>query len=214
MKKLLLGCLTIATLFHMGSASADSTFALGLKGGTTGVGLDVIYPVNNRLNLRTGVSGFMLSRDFTEEGIKYDADVRLLTVPLFADVHPFGGAFRLTAGGVLNFNQLEGKASGTLLIDNTSYPASITATVDWNTFAPYVGLGWGHAFRGGPLSLTSDFGVLLTGSPNVSIKGTVDNPALQAAFANDLQQEAANLERELSNLNFFPVAAIGLSYRF
>ena len=197
-----------------GTAAAETSWALGLKAGTTGLGVEASYPLNDMFNLRAGVSGFALSRDFTEEGIKYDANVRLLSANLLADWHPFRGSFRLSAGGVLNFNQVEGKASGDLLIDDTTYPASLTATVDWNMFAPYIGLGWGNAVRRGPVSWMTDFGVVFTGSPNVKLKGTVNNSSMQAAFDNDLRREEAALKSQLKDLSFFPVASVGLSFRF
>ena len=57
--------------------------------------------MTDNVNLRVGVNGFKYSRNGTESGIEYDADLKLLTVDVLADYHPFEtSSFRLTGGAM------------------------------------------------------------------------------------------------------------------
>jgi hypothetical protein len=220
MRIALLALLTSWFLFHASMASAEGNLALGLKGGSTGLGLEATYRVAPMLNLRAGGAGFLYSGNFEQDGNDFSVDARLASASLLADFHPFRGSFRISAGGLLNFNQLKGKATGDLDIDGTTYQNGVlNAEVDFNTLAPYVGLGWGNAFRGGRLTFMTDIGVIYAGSPSLSLDASV--PGLDAnqtaQLETNLAEEKANLQSELDNLpwlQFYPVVTLGLSYRF
>lgn len=219
MKKIILIAITTSTLLTTGLASAEGNLALGLKGGTTGLGLEATYNVAPWLNFRASGAGFPYSGSFEQDGNSYSVDARLASASLLADWHPFSGSFRISAGGLLNFNQIEGEATGPLEIDDTNYTGSLKASVDFNTVAPYLGLGWGNAFRGGRLTFMTDFGVIYAGSPKVNLDADV--PGLNTPQADQLEidvaAEEASLQSELDGiqlLQFYPVVSLGLSYRF
>lgn len=198
-----------------GAASENGTFSVGVKAGTTGLGVEAAMPLTSGWNVRAALNGFDYDSDFEEDGIDYDGTLRLQSVSLMADWHVFGGAFRVSPGLFVNRNELRGKAEGSLDIGNDTYEGRLDATVDWRTLAPYLGIGWGDSFRGGRVTVSADLGVMFTGSPSVRLRGeelsgTVD----PGVFEEDLRREEASLKDALRDAKYYPVATLGISYRF
>jgi len=214
-KSLSIAGLCILAVAPICGASAESAFAVGIKAGTTGLGVEAAFPLSDSWNIRGAVNGFSYGKDFEEEGIEYDGDLRLRSASLMADWHVFGGSFRLSAGAFSNGNELKGKAQGDLDIGDATYDARLAATIDWRTFAPYLGIGWGNSVKGGRLTFSSDLGVMFTGSPTVRLAGEERSGAVDPAdFEADLRREEANLNDELRDLKYYPVITFGVSYRF
>lgn len=208
-------CLGLCLLAVAGAANADGMFAMGVKAGTTGLGVEAVYGLSDRWNLRGGLNGFSYGTDFEEEGIDYDADLRLRSAALMADWHVFGGGFRVSAGAFVNGNELSGLAEGDLDIGDDTYTARMKLDIDWRRFAPYVGIGWGNALKGSRLSFSADLGVMFTGSPTArldarELTGTIDPDLFEA----DVRREEANLNDEISDVKYWPVATFGVTYRF
>lgn len=213
-------CLRAAALLALvalplgrGPAAADS-FAVGARAGTTGLGIEAGWRLTDTVNLRGGYYAFDYDTDLEEEGVEYDGELRLRNAAVFADWHPFGGAFRISAGGVQSGNEFRGSADGDLDVGDSTYSGQLQTEVGWSGLAPYLGIGFGNAMRGGRLSFAFDLGVMFTGSPDVRLDGSVNDPALEDAFAEDLARERANLEDELSDVKYFPVVSLGVAYRF
>ena len=196
-------------------------FGVGAKVSTLGVGADIVGRINDSLNLRIGLQGFVYDVSETYVDIDYDADLELFSGMLLADVFPFGNNFRISAGLMLNQNEVKmtGKPTNhTYTIDGRAYPSALvgnlTGTVDFNTVAPYVGIGYGGAFSDqSNWSLFCDLGVLFQGSPNVTYgaDGILSyNPIFQA----HLEQERKELEDELDKYEFYPVLSLGVTYKF
>lgn len=205
--------MTLLLLCTTGVVHADS-FALGVRAGTTGLGLEGTWGLSEVLNLRLGYYAFDYSTDLNEEGIKYDGDLGLRNAALFVDWHPFRRGFRVSAGAVQSGNDFRGSADGELDVGDDTYVGEVEAKLSWSGTAPYFGIGYGNAVRGSRLSFALDLGVMFTGSPSVRLDGTVDNPALEDAFREDLERERADLQEEMSNAKYFPVVSLGVSYRF
>ncbi|WP_018954627.1 membrane protein [Thioalkalivibrio sulfidiphilus] len=204
--------LALALGLSTGNAAADG-FALGAKVGTTGLGLEGTLGMTETINLRGGVYGLKYGYDFEEEGIDYQGDLQLRSAALMVDWHPGGRGFRVTAGAFANGNELKGRAEGNLEIGEREYDVRLDATIDWNDFAPYLGIGYGNAVRGGRVSFALDAGVMFTGSPDVRLSATGDG-TLQDTFEDDLRREEQSLKDELSDFKFYPVINLGVSYRF
>ena len=215
LKTLAVAVIGMFTFAPICGASAESAFAVGIKAGTTGLGVEAALPLSDSWNLRGAANGFSYGVDFEEEGIDYDADLRLRSLSLMADWHVFGGAFRVSAGAFSNGNELKGKAEGDLDIGDNTYDARLAATVDWRAFAPYLGIGWGNSLKGGRLSFSTDLGVMFTGSPTVRLVGEERSGEIDlAGFEEDLRLEEANLNDELRDVKYYPVVTFGISYRF
>lgn len=138
------------------------------------------------------------------------------------DYHPFGGAFRLTAGGYYNDNSVDLKdkanSGNTVDIGNSTFTGAqvgtLTGQVDFNTFSPCVGLGFGNVVgEGSPFTFSVDLGAVYQGSPDVSLSAS--GPiASDLVFQTELVREVKDLNDKADSYRFYPVVQVGLSYRF
>jgi len=220
-KAVTLLALACALLGSAGRSQAQG-FAVGLKAGTLGAGLDLTVGLAPSVNLRVGAQGFSLSRTFTQEDVSYDGKADLRSAWLLLDVHPGGKGTRLSIGGVYSRNKITGtsNASGTVTINGVTYPVASVGTIDGEATAkdlcPYLGLGWGNAVQpGSRVRFAFDIGVFYQGAPKISLTAHPVNPALvPPTFFADLEKERQKVEDDASKYKFYPVVNLGLSYRF
>lgn len=137
-------------------------------------------------------------------------------------MHPFGGGFRLSAGWFSTDNLFDATGTpgenGTYNIGGFTFTAAevgdLRATAGLGSSAVFTGAGWlwGRADRG--LAFSLDLGVLFQDAPNLELTstgGTLSNtPELQLA----INQEEIDLENDLKSYDLYPVATLGVSYRF
>lgn len=242
MKRLLAAILL--TIGGQGQVVAAET-GIGLRASTLGVGAELSVGLLERLVLRIPFNTFRYSSDITEEGITYDGELSLRSVGLLADVHPFGGTFHVTGGAYSNGNELallanEQSGNATFPVGNREYrsapddPFALSARLDFDSVAPYAGIGWGNAAqaqdRGVYFKL--ELGVLFQGSPRAEAKGrgsvceadsndcsgdafnVEDDDPRAEAFRDELERERRSLESSLSEFRFYPVAGFSLGMRF
>lgn len=223
-----LAAVLLAALAVASPAAAQERggLALGARAATTGLGAELSLPLGSRFALRAAATAGAWDVEFDSDDITYDGEVDLSSVLAVADLHPFGGTFRLSAGALVHDNTLEGSAPvrDLLLGEGIEIPPGLgdlgrlvaTATVD--SPAPYAGLGWGSAPRGGGWSLSLDLGVAWHGEPDVTVRygGPLPLDAiLGAPLVEQLRaEEEAELEAELADYDLFPVVAVGVGYRF
>ncbi len=215
--------ISIIALFSMSflliidSGCHDSnSFAVGVKGGTLGLGGDVTAKVLPALNVRAGYS--MLDFDSRErefDDVEYKTNIDLSGISLLADWHVFEGPFRISSGLYYMNNSLQMKArpKEDVEIGDTEYtPAqagTIKGSIDIDGLAPYIGIGWGNPFKNNSrLGFTCDFGMAFTKKPDASLtsSGTVSSE--------DLAIERRKMEDDLDSYKFYPVISLGLYYRF
>jgi hypothetical protein len=210
--------LLLASALAISAACATPAQAVeplvGAKIGTLGIGADAGVRLNDRFGVRLNGNAFSFSDSREISDIDYDADLDLRTIGLLGDWHPFGGGFFLSGGAYWNGNKadLTGKPNGSVEIGNTTYTAaqagSLRGDVDFQKFAPYLGLGYyGTLFAG--FSLGVEVGALYMGSPKVSL--TSNSPLVSAS---DLEVERRKVEDDIDDLRFYPVLMLGASYRF
>jgi hypothetical protein len=188
-----------------------SDVALGVKGGTQGLGVELVKGISPSLNLRFDANGFTFDADETYEANDYKLDLKVAMFGALVDWHPFGGAFRMTAGIYSNGTELSGNTTGNVVVNGTAYPgAALNADVDFGNTAPYLGIGWGNAVdQNQRLTFNLSLGVAYTGSADVSLAATgvpVD--------PNDLRAEEQALQDDIDEYRYYPVANIGMAYRF
>lgn len=208
---------------------------LGVAGkiSSLGYGLEADYVLSDKFSVRGQYNTLDYDDTFKEDDIDYEGTLDLSSFGVLLDWHPFGGAFRVTAGGFNVDNEIRGvsTASGTYEIGdeeytvgpNDNFRADALITLG-DGFKPYLGLGWGHspANQGG-LLLSFDIGVLLQDSPDVDLQVTgsatdpfgnpVDfssDPTLQA----EVQKEEDNLKDDLKGFDLYPVVSFGIGWRF
>lgn len=196
-------------------------FALGVKASTLGAGAEGTVGLLPSINLRGGANAFSVDFDINTSDIDYDADADLLNFPIMLDWYPFKkSGFRISAGALINKNEadLEASSQSSYTINDTTYTAAQLGTlngkVDFDEVAPYVGIGWGNALgKGKGWSFSCDFGVVFQGEANIDISATgpiASDPAFQA----NLAREKKELEDELEDYQYYPVIALGITYKF
>jgi hypothetical protein len=207
----------------LGAAGSSHAAGIGLRAGTTGVGGDVAFSLVPTLSARIGYSGLSYSTTVDVTDVKYDTKLRLSNLNLLLDWSPLG-PFRLTGGLIINDNKADvtGQPSGgTYTINGIAYPAaaigSLGGTVQsGNRAAPYLGIGYGNV-AGAGVNFYFDLGVMFQGTPSASLSVTC-SAALTAAQCNELRSNVAaeqvQLQNDIRNFKYYPVANIGVTIGF
>jgi len=239
MKQPVLKRILLPALLAIGLSSPATVFAetgdiaLGLKGSTVGLGGEATIGLLSNLNLRGGYNAFTYKDSGTESGIDYDYKLKLKSVPVLLDFHPFGSGFRITSGIFFNNNKVTGTpktTSGIINIGGTEYdlnpysnlipPDFLHAKIDFRTTAPYLGIGWGNPVsKGSPLTIMCDVGVIFQGKPKVSLDPNFDVAAVSTLpgfenIANDIAEEETELKDAVKDIQYYPVISLGIAYRF
>ncbi len=193
-----------------------STLGLGVQVATAIIPgtLDAAVGLNRYDNSRAGT--------YTSNGdnIPYTGSLRMETIPVLLDYYPFHGAFRVTGGMMINENDMSAVASGgsgTYTINGDTYTAqqvgTFTGKIGWRRVAPYLGIGWGSkAARQSGFSMGFDLGVLVTGSPEITLHAS--NPGNNAQLASDVAAAQAKANNRASSYRFWPVIGLRVGYAF
>lgn len=199
---------------------------IGPRVGTLGVGAEAGVTFTDFVKLRGVVQGFSWTLEDKEvNNIEYDFGMDFLTAGAIVDVHPLGispvgGSFRLSAGAFYNGNSfdLTSTPSGTVNIGGQDYTsddvAKLKADVEFNQFAPYVGLGWGTSPGLLPFDFTLDLGVLYQGEPKVSLSASASDSVDTEEFRSNLDREEQDMEDDLSSWTWYPVVMLGVAFTF
>ncbi len=203
------------------SAADGQGFALGVHGGTTGIGVDAQAGLGPHLALRGSLDGLVFGHDATYGGIPYTGRWHGVTGGVFADLHPFANAFMLSGGVYAGTRKatITSKPTGPISIGGHSFTPDQVGQLDGevrlSSAAPFAGVGFSNAFRTkSRWSVTAVAGVAFSGRPKVTLAssgGTFSsNPAVLSAVA--AEQEI--IAHDVRNYRYYPVATIGIAYRF
>lgn len=214
----------VGSLVVSNNAVAEGTVVA--KVGTLGGGLKYVHPLSSKFAVGVGFNGFTIGDTLEESDINYDADLKMQNISVIGDYHPFENGFRLSAGVTHNGNKFSLSAqpteNNTIEIGDDNFSTvdtveSLDASISFKSFAPYLGIGWGHAPKSGKgWSFDADLGVLFQGSPETSLTAScVDDTSARCGEL----QDAVDLEREsfqdsTEDFEFFPVITLGVSYTF
>jgi len=216
--------LVVAGLFPV-MANASNFAAYGSVG-TNGVGLGAGTTINEKFGARLGFNTFKINADQQDANGNYGVELKLMTVAGLADYYPWAGKFRATAGAVYNGNKAtitaQPTGGGSYVFNGKTYTSadvgSFAGEMTFNSFAPYLGIGWGNpAAQDKQWGMTMDIGVLLQGSPKVSNTvtcGSLTTPATCADLRTNVAAGATQLEADLKDFKYMPVFNVGISYRF
>lgn len=208
----------------LASQAQASDFGVYGTAGTVGFGGGIAASFNKHLGARIGYTTYEYSvNDLEESDLRLDGTAEIGGAQAFLDWHPFGGAFRVSAGAVENAS-LSAHAepiASTYTLNGVTYAADeigeATGTAKYDSISPYLGIGFGHPLSiDGRFALTADFGVVFTGSPKVELNATcaVPNAMLCSQIEADVLAEEAELQDDADQLKYWPVMSIGVSYRF
>jgi hypothetical protein len=219
-RHLLIALVVIASINQVAWADFGG-LAIAGRGGTLGLGGELIVNFLPVVNGRFGVTYLPLSVGGEIGEVSYDFDLRVLTFPLTLDWYPFKNGFHLSGGLIFNQTEmdLDTGSTASVTFNGHEYSASEFGTIhgdaNFQRLAPYVGMGWGNAFgREKRWGILSDLGVAFLGRPRVSLSPTGQAALSDPDFMADLAQEQADIEDDLSILRFYPVLSISLFYRF
>ncbi|MCC5845421.1 MAG: hypothetical protein JJU05_14320 [Verrucomicrobia bacterium] len=184
---------------------------------TSGFGFDVTRDVAETINLRIGYNrlGIITGYDFDDN---LRLNLQLESIPVLLDWHLLDSSFRLTGGLFYNRNRFTLSARGNDVVDvnNTRYRVeSYSVNVSVNDFTPYLGFGWGRANDPAQrLAFAFDIGIMFQGDPSVSGRAVAFSSDAQERLDSDFDAELASRRSDLSDLKYYPLISIGLSYRF
>jgi hypothetical protein len=221
------------------SLSNRPGFAVGVKAGTLGIGIQAAAQVANRVNVRGGFNVFNYSNSFTESGTNYDASLNLRSVEANLDLL-IGGGFRFSPGILLyNNNNLSANLSapagqqfsiGGVTYVNDTPPISGTGSISFNKFSPMLAIGFGQMVprSGRHFSVQFDMGVVFEDAPTVGLtyggnacvlapNGAKVGCApinLQPSIVANITSEQTKVSDALKILKYYPVMSLGFGWRF
>jgi hypothetical protein len=205
--------------------------------GLNGVGMDFALPVARKWNVRVGGQYLQYTGHFTEEGAQIDADLHVGGGKAGIDWFPFNNGFHVSPqvffaiqtqvhATVLVPSGTEVTLNGNDYISSPSDPLHGQATVTTRKTAPGLAIGWGNISpRGGAhWSFPVEVGFYYIGQPdlNVTFDGSACARDLSGCqkvttdpdFQRDLKRFIDRNNHNLSYASFFPVAQVGVGYRF
>lgn len=215
--------LSLVVLVLCSTSLYAKTLSLGLKASTLGAGPEVEVSFLDFLGVRGGLNYWKYNYDGTKDDIDYKFKLKLNSVPVFLDIHPFKGSFRLTGGVLINRNKLDANAeiaTGTKYeIGDQKFDGSeigkLKGKITFNDTAPYAGLGWDTSFgRDKAWGFIMDLGVVFSGSPKVDLSASGGTKSNDPTFLSELAKEEDNMQDDLNAYKYYPVIGIGVNYRF
>lgn len=197
-----------------------SGISLGIHGGTLGAGAETTVHLTPWLNFR--VTGTYLSFTYktTVDKIDYDYDLEALSARLMLDLYPARlKNFRFSIGLVVKDMDIDvsGAPNRNVMIGDRVYTpeevGSLGGRASYDTFAPYLGIGFGNSVKPDALlTFSLDIGVMLHDySFRLSSRG---DGAGRDSFARDLESHQSDVEETLDWLKIYPVISFGLAYHF
>ncbi|MGI4945923.1 MAG: hypothetical protein ACRYHQ_36080 [Janthinobacterium lividum] len=229
---LALTCLLLAGRNAQAQVPSGWSPSLLVKGGTLGFGpeLDVRVP-STRFGVRVGIDGLGFHDSDMIDGtlshsepayaydarLRYSGTVRLLNGGVTGDWYPFGGGLRLSAGLLLNGNEVHAHAQpvgvlrlGTMTLAGPA-PALVDARATFNLVAPVLGLGY-SVLVFGRMRVSLDVGAMYQGNPHLSYSMSGSLTQLPSV-AGDAERERRRIQQEV-NYPVYPVAMLGVGWQF
>jgi len=232
----------VSTRSAQGSEISTGPFshvAMGVTAGSLGAGVEMVTTISRRTNLRLDGDFFNYSQNLTQDGVGYNANLRLRDYRASYDFFPFHGAFRIS-GGFAAYNQFNVSAvasvpaGNTITLNSVDYYSSATdplhgsATIAYpNKYAPTATIGWGNAIprSGRHLAFPVEIGAAFTGTPTFTLNmagsacATTDPSTCQTVttysdFQTHLTAERNKVNNDIAPLRVYPIINFGVTYRF
>jgi hypothetical protein len=228
------GGIAVAASLH---STPFSGFAIGVKVGLLGIGVQAATPLAHRFNLSGGGNFFSYTDNLTSDGIHYDANLRFRSGEASLDFFPFVKSFHISPGLLFyNGNQMTGGATvpgGTTFtlnhvtyLSSSSDPVTGTGSVTFNKAAPKLTIGFGNMIprNGHHFSVPVELGFVYEGDPKVALNlaGTVctpngencetiaEDPSVQA----NITAQQTKISNDASPARFYPIFSVGVAYSF
>jgi hypothetical protein len=205
------------------------------EAGIFGFGAGVGFSVNPYIDLTAGFNkGSWKDVEFASfelmDGTKYKMDIDTDVKSFYANIRPFAGKFHVTLGMVNQDNKIKGSlepnednalfGTAEYVFDDATFDANQVGKVYGSLHyekktMPYIGIGWSPALTS-RFGLTTQIGALYAGKPTIELYPENGNLAVQDKDKTTTLGDALEAEKESfkSNLEWFPVAKLGLWLRF
>lgn len=219
-KSIVIALLTgIAAGSSAARAEEASGLSIGVTAGTLGIGPELGYRISPLFGVRGSATFFGISHDFDVNDITYDGRLKLSTFGLSADLYPFQGGFRLSAGARINKNKIKMRATPTSVVsvgDNDYTPGQIgTLSGDVRTkdFSPTLTLGYAGGLSKG-LKFGIDAGAMFQGHPRTNDLKATGSLASNPAFLADIATEQRKIDDKINKYNVYPLLQLSVAYAF
>lgn len=207
-----------AGLLLVGALPLAQAGELYTQVGLPGVMVGFAQPLNPYFGLRVDYATIgERSEQRVEDGIAYNAKLKLNRAALLADWFPFAGGFRFSGGITSNQYRLDllgSGAGGSLTIGNTTYTTTaadqLKVQVRYPSSTGYFGFGWGHQAESG-LRLSMDVGAMFG---KASVSYALSGPLAQRVTQADIDAELAELRAGVGKVRAVPQLSLGLGYSF
>lgn len=216
-----IGAALLAAAGSQAMAQDGGNFAVGGNIGTPGIGLEAQYRLSDSFVVRGGGDWLDFDHDETYSGVAYSGKVKSKTAGLFLDWHPMQGGFFVSGGsyfGKRKINLSGTPTENTQIGGATFTPAqigTITGDVQLSDAQPFLGLGWDNTFSDeGGWGFRVLGGVSFSDSPKVDLTASGGTLSNDPTFQQRLREEEAEVRDDAKDFKYFPVAQIGLTYRF
>ena len=188
-------------------------YSLGIGMSTTGISAEAAAGISERIKIKLG--GHFLSYSYSnyldQTSFIYHMQMRLASVSLVAEWHPFFNAANFYGAGGLFYNQnsikYDVRSDGDLAIGNLLISPEDSGTLNMNFYAnkiaPYIGIGYGKTFNTKKWGWLIEAGSMFIGVPHVDIEGK----GLIAPIA----EQKSIIEKNISQFKYYPVLT-GLLY--
>ena len=201
------------SLLAVPACAAD--LSLAVTGGTLGVGPEVGLRISDTFGLRGNATFLSVSHHFGSSDLDYDGRLKLRSGGAMLDLFPFGGGFRLSAGGRYNGNRARVVATptGNASVGGQTFTPAQIGTLTGNgkvkTLAPTATLGWGGKPGKGFL-FGFEAGALFQGRARVSdftsSTGLIPQPRIDA--------ERLDIQHDVDKFKVYPLVQVALGWRF
>ena len=192
----------------------SQNYGVSLKISSLGINLEGVRKLNEQFNARLGVAYFSynFSGGSNTEDYNYKANAKLFSVSVLGDWFLFESNFRITCGLLINLNNgnLTLNPIKTYTVGSVTYTpedlGNLKAKLDFNTMAPYLGLGFGNTMDDNGLEFTIDLGTIYQGKPKVDLMAT--------GLLSPSEEQEPIVQDNLKWFQFYPVLSIGIIYKF
>ena len=242
-KSLLVGAILSTVLVSnlsakWGNLYESQNISIGTQVGIFGIGANAKYKINEQVGVRASFDMFSVNDyevEDEETNTKYNFDLKLQDIMFTGDYHPWKGAFKTSAGVIINSSSLDGEVTPASSLEfefqgrtySTDDIAKVNTKADFDPVAPYVGIGWDTSFnKEKGFGFTFDIGVIFQGSAQVDYSVQYQelvNPTPEEELARsiiidninkDLEKEKVSLQEELDKYELLPYISIGFNYKF
>jgi hypothetical protein len=221
MTRLVSAALGAAITVALGCAAHAQSFAVGGVVGTAGLGAEVQMKASSWLVLRGAADFAEGDRDETHGDIAYAGKLKLGTGGAFVDLHPGGKGFMLSGGAYFGQRrgELDGQPVTNVRIGGVSYTPAQVGRIDgdikMSDVQPFVGVGYDSTFtRTSRIGLKAVLGMAFSDTPEVTLRASGGTLSTNAVFLENVRAEEADIAEDSKDFKYFPVAQVGLSYRF